>query len=49
MMILNKNKSYRAGQITVRLVKIKPNEDFWLLFYIGKVTKDLNRLNGVGI
>lgn len=44
----NKNKSYKAGQITVGLVKIKPNEDFWLLFHIGRVTKDLNKLNGVG-
>jgi hypothetical protein len=44
----NKNKSYKAGQITVGLVKIKPNEDFWLLFHIGQVTKDLNILNGVG-
>lgn len=44
----NKNKSYKAGQITIGLVKIKPNEDFWLLFHIGQVTKDLNYLNGVG-
>jgi GIY-YIG catalytic domain len=44
----NKNKSYKAGQITVGLVKIKPIEDFWLLFHIGRVTKDLNKLNGVG-
>jgi hypothetical protein len=29
-------------------VKIKPNEDFWLLFHIGQVTNDLNLLNGVG-
>lgn len=44
----NKKKSYKAGQITIGLVKIKPNEDFWLLFHIGQVTMDLNRLNGVG-
>ena len=44
----NKNKSYKAGQITIGLVKIKPNEDLWLLFHIGQVTKDLNILNGVG-
>ena len=44
----NKNKSYKKGQITVGLVKIKPSEDFWLLFHIGQVTKDLNKLNGVG-
>ena len=45
---LNNAKSYKSGQITIGLVKIKPNEDFWLLFHIGKVTKDLNKLNGVG-
>jgi hypothetical protein len=44
----SKKKSYKAGQITVGLVKIKPNEDFWLLFHIGLITKDLNKLNGVG-
>ena len=44
----NKNKSYKEGQITVGLVKIKPKEDLWLLFHIGQVTKDLNILNGVG-
>lgn len=44
----SKKKSYREGQITIGLVKIKPNEDFWLLFHIGRITKDLNRLNGIG-
>jgi hypothetical protein len=44
----NKNKSYKAGQITVGLVKIKPTEDDWLLFHIGQVTKDLNKFNDVG-
>lgn len=44
----NKNKSYKEGQVTVGLVKIKPKEDLWLLFHIGQVTKDLNILNGVG-
>lgn len=44
----NKHKSYKVGQTTIGLVKIKPNEDFWLLFHIGKVTKDLDTLNGVG-
>lgn len=43
-----RNKSYKVGQITIGLVKIRPNEDFWLLFHIGKVTRDLDRLNGVG-
>lgn len=44
----SKNKSYKEGQITVGLVKIKPSEDYWLLFHVGQVTKDLNILNGVG-
>lgn len=44
----NTKKSYKEGQITIGLVRIKPNEDFWLLFHIGRVTKDLNILNGVG-
>ena len=44
----NKHKSYKEGQITIGLVKIKPKEDLWLLFHIGQVTKDLNRLNAIG-
>jgi hypothetical protein len=44
----NKNKSFKYGQTTIGLVKIKPSEDFWLLFHIGKVTKDLNLFNSVG-
>src|SRR5687767_5009490 len=44
----SKNKSYRLGQTTIGFIKIKKNEDFWLLFHIGKVTKDLNKLSGVG-
>ena len=43
-----KRKSYKVGQITIGFVKVKPNEDLWLLFHIGKVTKDLDRLDGVG-
>lgn len=44
----NKNKSYKNGQITLGFIRIKSNENFWLLFHIGKITKDLNILNGVG-
>ena len=44
----NNKKSYKQGQITVGLVKIKPKEDLWLLFHVGKVKNDLNKLNGVG-
>lgn len=41
-------KSYKVGQITIGFIKIKYNEDYWLLFHIGKVTNDLNIHNGVG-
>lgn len=44
----SKNKSYREGQVTVGFIKIKSNENLWLLFHIGRVTKDLNVQNGVG-
>lgn len=43
-----KRKSYKEGQITLGFLKIKPNEDYWLLFHIGKITKDLNKMNGIG-
>ena len=36
-------KSYKIGQIAIGLVKIKPKEDFWLLFHVGKITNDLNK------
>lgn len=41
-------KSYKEGQITIGFIKIANNEDLWLLFHIGTVTKDLNKLDGVG-
>jgi len=44
----NTRKSYKEGQITIGFVKIKPKENLWLLFHIGRITKDLNILNGVG-
>jgi len=39
-------KSYKEGQITIGLIRIK--DDLWLLFHVGKVIKDLNKLDGVG-
>ena len=42
-----KNKSYKEGQITIGLLRLN-NNDMWLLFHIGKVTKDLNILDGIG-
>lgn len=44
----NKNKSFKEGQITIGLIRIKSNENLWLLFHIGKITKDLNLLNDIG-
>lgn len=37
-----KNKSYKVGQITVGFIRINTSENLWLLFHIGRVTKDLN-------
>ncbi|MFV0183868.1 GIY-YIG nuclease family protein [Empedobacter falsenii] len=39
-------KSYKNGQTTIGLIKIK--DDMWLLFHIGKITKDLDKLDAVG-
>lgn len=44
----NSKNSFKKGQITIGFVKIKPNEDYWLLFHIGEITHDLNIKNGVG-
>jgi hypothetical protein len=41
-------KFYQKGQITIGLVPIKRKENLWLLFHIGKVTKDLGKLNSLG-
>jgi hypothetical protein len=41
-------KSYKNGQITIGFLKINPDDDLWLLFHVGRVTKDLNKLNTVG-
>lgn len=43
-----KHKSFKVGQNTIGLVRIKPKEDLWLLFHVGQVTKDLNKLDGIG-
>jgi hypothetical protein len=39
-------KSYKEGQITIGLLRLQ--DDLWLLFHVGKVTKDLNIFNEVG-
>ena len=43
-----KKKSYKAGQITIGFIRINSNDDLWLLFHVGKITKDLDILDGVG-
>lgn len=43
-----RNKSYKEGQTTIGFVKISQNDNYWLLFHIGKITKDLNKLDAVG-
>lgn len=43
-----RNKSYKVGQINLGFIKINTTEDKWLLFHIGKVTKDLDILDGMG-
>jgi hypothetical protein len=42
-----KTKSYRAGQITIGLLRLDES-DSWLLFHVGKVTADLNKFGAVG-
>ena len=34
-----KNKSYRDGQITLGFIRINSNDDLWLLFHVGEITK----------
>ena len=42
------HKSFKNGQIIIGLIRIKANDNLWLLFHIGKITKDLNKFDGVG-
>lgn len=42
-----KNKSFKQAQITVGFIRLDQN-DLWLLFHVGVITKDLNNLNGIG-
>lgn len=41
-------KSFKNGQITLGFIRINNNDELWLLFHVGKITKDLNKLDGVG-
>ena len=42
-----RSKSYKEGQVTIGFLRLK-EKDLWLLFHVGKVTKDLHRFDGVG-
>ena len=42
----SKQKIFKEGQTTIGFIRIK--DDLWLLFHIGKVTKDLNVFKGIG-
>ena len=42
-----KNKSYKKGQITIGFIRLNDN-NLWLLFHVGRVTRDLNKVHGVG-
>ena len=42
-----RNKSYKKGQITIGFIRLNDN-NLWLLFHVGRVTRDLNKFDGVG-
>ena len=42
-----KKKSFARGQTTLGFARYN-EKDLWLLFHVGRVTKDLNVLNGIG-
>lgn len=45
----HKSKKYfKVGQVTIGFIRISRKDDLWLLFHIGRVTKDLNVLEGIG-
>lgn len=41
-------KSFKSGQITIGFLPLNNYDNLWLLFHIGEITKDLNKLDGVG-
>jgi hypothetical protein len=42
-----RNKSFKKGQITIGFIRLNDN-NLWLLFHIGRVTRDLNEFDGIG-
>ena len=43
-----KKSNFSVGNVTLGFLKMPSKDDCWLLFHVGKVTKDLNVRNGVG-
>lgn len=43
-----KKKSFKNGQITIGFIRISNDDDLWLLFHVGQITQDLDKLDGVG-
>ena len=43
-----KTKSYKVGQTTIGFLRFDKANDLFLLFHVGRVTSDLNKLNAVG-
>jgi hypothetical protein len=44
----NKKKSYKNGQITIGFILLNKKDNLWLLFHIGRITKDLDIFNAIG-
>ena len=44
----SKKKAFREGQVTIGFVRIDQSGDRWLLFHVGKVTRDLDRRGEAG-
>ncbi|WP_204139576.1 GIY-YIG nuclease family protein [Halomicronema sp. CCY15110] len=42
-----RKKSFKEGQVTVGFIRLG-KDNLWLLFHVGRITKDLNKLNAVG-
>lgn len=40
--------NFGKGQITIGFLRIKKNDNYWLLYHVGRVTNDLNVFNGMG-
>ncbi len=43
----NSKNNFKTGQITIGLIRIDDRNDLWLLFHIGKITKELHKKNSI--